>query len=541
MKWQDTYAQLFAEADAAKEQAKADFLRRLGNPARVPESQLIPLVDAITQAQWQALLRHIGPVSSDGSVSIGYLRDNSGVLQLDLRASSAWGSVSIDPSAVGYAKPVKTIVWQVSGATVVALWAKVGTADTAWSQIWPGTASAAYFHTLVDIDYTAMATTSLSDGDNAIVVPGSATGTVIHNVKHVSAAIGCHIQNGTGLGITGGTGLKGYFYNDASCQVSIPIDQFIAEVDHNDVVEEIWLWFYCTGYSENYPGGGFTSPSSGEEGAVVAFSTWPKDSRFQRCGITHNQYGLSSGFIGGANQSHKVAHLQSEDGVTVTPSGTAPTNNDLVIVFRIVNNFHVQMFTGPWNGGWPTRDQLKVRSSAVLGQQVGSSSIQTLWRSGLCDNYGAAAVMSVEGISTSYTSTGIFKRMRVEAAYASKAVPVLLGSGSGGGSVDEPFFDVTLSSGVLTGFNAHRNLRVSGTGPLVGVDTTGLGGGELLHLTFVAATTVTGNGSSSGAPIHTTKTDGTNWDDIGVAAECNMDLKYHDDGGFFKVVGGVFK
>lgn len=88
MAWKDTYTELFAEADAAKEQAKAEFLAALDppNPAVLPLDRVIPLVDAITTAQWQALLKHIGPVSGDNSIEIGMLSDADLVQQLDLRA-----------------------------------------------------------------------------------------------------------------------------------------------------------------------------------------------------------------------------------------------------------------------------------------------------------------------------------------------------------------------------------------------------------------------------------------------------------------------
>jgi hypothetical protein len=55
---------------------------------------------------------------------------------------------------------------------------------------------------------------------------------------------------------------------------------------------------------------------------------------------------------------------------------------------------------------------------------------------------------------------------------------------------------------ILRDFGAARSLRVSGTDPLLGVDTMGLVGGEELTLCFVDGLTITAMGSPSfGAPI----------------------------------------
>lgn len=143
--WKDTWAALFTEADEAKEAAKAAFLAGLvpPNPPVLPLSQVIPLADAITTAQWKALLKHIGPVSSDGSVTFGTVADGDGVPQLDIRAlSGLWEHVTVDPSeSPGLDRPVHTIVWQddiETPALPLAIWVKNDLTDTAWSKIWPG-------------------------------------------------------------------------------------------------------------------------------------------------------------------------------------------------------------------------------------------------------------------------------------------------------------------------------------------------------------------------------------------------------------------
>jgi hypothetical protein len=74
-------------------------------------------------------------------------------------------------------------------------------------------------------------------------------------------------------------------------------------------------------------------------------------------------------------------------------------------------------------------------------------------------------------------------------------------------STDASWFDVTIVGGVISGFSDHRNLRVHGAGPLVGIDTSSLDGSSAsLTLLFVDTASITGNGTpSSGAAILTKK------------------------------------
>lgn len=64
---------------------------------------------------------------------------------------------------------------------------------------------------------------------------------------------------------------------------------------------------------------------------------------------------------------------------------------------------------------------------------------------------------------------------------------------------DEAWYSVTVVDGIISGFGDHRKLRVRGTGPLVGIATTGLVGGVQLSLSFVDGMDVTINGSPTGA------------------------------------------
>lgn len=84
-RWQDTWADLFVEADAAKERAKEDFLKSIGSPTVMPLDKVTQLADRMTAASWRALLNHIGPISSDDSIIVD-TKIVDGVKKLDLRS-----------------------------------------------------------------------------------------------------------------------------------------------------------------------------------------------------------------------------------------------------------------------------------------------------------------------------------------------------------------------------------------------------------------------------------------------------------------------
>jgi hypothetical protein len=139
--WQDTWAALFAEADAAKEAAKTAFLAGLvpPNPPVLPLAKVVPLADAMTTASWQALLKHIGPVSSDGSLDIGiqWTTDPVPVPQLDLTANTTnsqhrgIGPATIDAFGIVTLAPYHTSeLTMLGGGTIngVKLYTSAGTA-----------------------------------------------------------------------------------------------------------------------------------------------------------------------------------------------------------------------------------------------------------------------------------------------------------------------------------------------------------------------------------------------------------------------------
>lgn len=67
---------------------------------------------------------------------------------------------------------------------------------------------------------------------------------------------------------------------------------------------------------------------------------------------------------------------------------------------------------------------------------------------------------------------------------------------------DEAWYVVTVVDGVISNFGNHRKLRVRGTGPLVGIDTSSMTGPGPLTLSFVDSMGLTIDGApTSGAPI----------------------------------------
>jgi hypothetical protein len=127
MAWQDTYTEFGAEIQAAKSAAIAAFMAApsgaaIDAPAAIPpipsRQQLALLAVPLTSADraklltvtWRAIaratLKHIGPVSSDGSILIGQQDDGDGVPQLNLRSASSGVELSDDdPLPDGIANP----------------------------------------------------------------------------------------------------------------------------------------------------------------------------------------------------------------------------------------------------------------------------------------------------------------------------------------------------------------------------------------------------------------------------------------------------
>lgn len=160
MAWEDTGVDAGAEVEAAKVAALSAFMAApvdsaIGSGPAVPpqisrtvwtqstklsDGDVVKLKKVVNAAIMDATLKHIGPVSSDGSVAID-ISEVGGIKKLNLRASSvSWEHITIDPSAVGLARDIFTIVWQDNTETPakpIGLWVKINTADTAWSKIWP--------------------------------------------------------------------------------------------------------------------------------------------------------------------------------------------------------------------------------------------------------------------------------------------------------------------------------------------------------------------------------------------------------------------
>jgi len=126
--WQDTYAELGAEIQAAKTAAINAFMAApaesaIGAAAAIPpilsrqqrgalgipmsSGDVAKLMTVTWRAISQAALKHIGPVSTDGSILIGQQADGDGVLQLNLRTAIGAGLQlsDEDPLPDGVADP----------------------------------------------------------------------------------------------------------------------------------------------------------------------------------------------------------------------------------------------------------------------------------------------------------------------------------------------------------------------------------------------------------------------------------------------------
>lgn len=142
------------------------------------------------------------------------------------------------------------------------------------------------------------------------------------------------------------------------------------------------------------------------------------------------------------------------------------------------------------------------------------------------------------------STTLITVHMRYNAANAMRVIiPKSITNGQTSSALDESYFPVTIdANGAISGFGSHRNLLVSGAGPLISIDTTGLVGGVTLDLTFKDATTVTGNGTPvTGAKIFTTRDADGNYMDLAAPVNALLSVKLRSDAGteaFWQYVGG---
>ena len=103
------------------------------------------------------------------------------------------------------------------------------------------------------------------------------------------------------------------------------------------------------------------------------------------------------------------------------------------------------------------------------------------------------------------------------------------------------FHDVTIIDGAVSDFADERLLRVSGTGPLVGIQNTGFLDGESLTLSFVADTEIAGMGSTAQIQIQGPWDGGSYRTDWTMPAGEEMEVRFVLNSGgtpFFKFVRG---
>lgn len=125
---------------AIKARAVAAFMTAR-SPARAGKPLDEAEQGALMLKVWQAFGASFAPVSSDGSVTIGTVKDANGDDQLDLRALAVvnWEHVNAAPTVDGLDRAPFSIIWQDSASPILpdALWLKTGLGDTDWSKIWP--------------------------------------------------------------------------------------------------------------------------------------------------------------------------------------------------------------------------------------------------------------------------------------------------------------------------------------------------------------------------------------------------------------------
>lgn len=559
--WKETYNQLFQEADSAKEEAKASFLASLipPNPSRVPENKRIDLIDAISKAQWKALLNHIGPFSSDGSVTFDVHTTDEGISQLDIRAMSAWEKISFDPSSVGKSSSIFTIVWQSDGATParpIALWLKNDSGDTNWVQLWPVAGYESGIKTAWDVCFADLCEAPAT----AVSVPSSFFGKTVflrnwdkawskvcRTFRALPYLDGPSVRSWCppGLMITPTSGSVNPNSDDNFARVEIPIMPLLprgivsSEVygDYEDYTRfsEVWLWFkiYATASFE-IDSARNLAVARGPSGFVIG----------AHCGVSTSPFALTPTDVGSRvmindnpdrrdNYPSLVDMLdwpnwdgkaygptsQGRDGtykhVVGHPGGdiiNAPSSNDgddatddNVLALRIKDFHHVTFLTGTVadspdgtpSRAWPDRSALRVIGYGYLRPDTSPR----LWKGGLGatlnDKTGTKRTLcAVMGGVLSNGVGGI--PMYV---YRQLKVEYMLAGqntvvSSGGGSSVTAYGTVAISAGgVITLDPLLTNYIVTGTGPLLGISTAGIPDGRRVSCHFSSAAMIAPEGS----------------------------------------------
>ena len=539
--WQDTFPQLGAEIQAAKAAAIAAFMAApaesaIGAAAAVPPVRsrqrvvdagqpLTPgdcakLLTVTWRALAQAILVHIGPKSSDDSVTFDVVLDEHGVPQLDIRAAAgAWAQVTVAPTtSPGLARGLRTFVWLNDGSGLpAAIWFKSGTADIAWTLLWPSSYNDGYVNVFEE-DFTHAAGGSLVAGAN--IHNGR-----LWNFENSGAATACN-WNPSGQGLTITTSP----YVEASLHGPDRLAPIITMglqdvIPHDAELDELWVWAMVTDYTDQWEGSAFAGTVLGIEAQPRVIGTrYNVRKRYDTPGTTPIPWILCAVTEGTAEIGTTFAGTNQE-------SLGQQTDAD-VLVLRYRGPKQVDVYSGMSAAG-----AFPPRSTLAYVHTLQNVSTAAAMNTDFVNGRPSVFLACVESAGARHViHTSIFHRLRVE--YSRR--------GGGGGTstvttADEALYTVPIVDNGISTFYAHRNLLVTGGGTLDGIDPTGCIGGTRLTLTLAADTIFAAMGSPSvGVKIKTPRMGDTSPQDIRALADDVVIVQQSADGTFWKVIGGSF-
>jgi hypothetical protein len=450
---------------------------------------------------------------------------------LDPYLLDSWLDIYADPTLENTTMPdgspvePKTVAWQIAGGLPVAIWVKFGLGMKDWDLIWPvgGGRGFGILRTAYEIDFTTLTPQNLLTGGDGAKTIGGKPWTLAQSGRLAVAALnggtypGIYLKCNTEISVN-----SQHVLNGGALYTPIPTLSDALAVNARPQIAETWLW--VLGSVPHAPTADFESTHVGLIWSVQSY--------------TYN--GLVKFSIGdGANSLDSPTKSYGRTQFSVGGNDTYGEAREQVQygawAFRILPG-EVECYTtdAPGDGSFPDIKALKFRGRApfiaydgVPGEQHGNAKeFYNVW-------------FSVMSGNTLGHQDLVLRKMRIQ------YLPTAMGSAPTPSTarVDEPFFPVGITDGVLGDFGGHRNLLVTGSGPLVGIPSASLIGGEKLSLTFTADTTITAMGSpSSGSKIKTPRMGDPSPQDIHLKADDTVEVQFRIDTTptFWKVIGGSY-
>lgn len=479
------------------------------DPANPPNAgQIEALKQAVSASEGEAIVLHLREeVSVDPSAGSGLAReittlvrqmstDSTPVpLALWLKigsADTAWlnlgtgggvqfQEVTSNPSlSPGLDLPITTIVKLVDTATPpnpLALFLKVGSATTEWVDL--GLIEPSGVVNAYEVDFTALPTQVISNGAN--LIDGHSW-----TASNMAAMQVSSIIHGQGLSLTSGTDSAQILGSiRAGGLLTVPLSAFSSAIRMGNV-SEVWLWV-----ATSQPGQTVASDTYNAASVVALESNPYNGSAYTRVGGGFNCFGVSpwSQFVTGQTNEAGTEEIFPWTGHTLAVGYN-------MYAVRLLSSGLAEVYLGNMlsGGTFPDRSTLTLFFTLRLGLANGIPA--SGWTSAFNEGLGILLGCSHSATVHEAQMATVFKRLRVE------YVPVGAGgagsSYSGGtvsGRIQTAYQTIATVSGALT-MGTSNAAFVTGTEDLLYVCTTGWSPGAEITVKVQAARRLVPNGAS---------------------------------------------